>query len=131
MAGKLLNSNLKATANRLDIASSNAPAAIGLSSTGANTYFQSAAKRSPRGCSGDIWNGVGTIVKHEADTGNCSALVTQTKGYPATPEGAELAANAYQNPRWLAMSNIGYENIGWFTENRVAPLFKMNPSRAD
>ncbi|MEE9335385.1 MAG: hypothetical protein V3U65_14945 [Granulosicoccaceae bacterium] len=118
----ILNSNLKPNGRRLDIADKNAPSAIGASNEKLNVFFQSAVKKSPRGCSNDIWNGAGLIVKHDLGYDMCASLVTQTKGWPSTPGGSELVANAYQNPRWLAMANVGYDNLDWFTERRGAPL---------
>jgi len=72
--------------------------------------------------SNDIWNGAGLIVKHNVDSGHCASLVTQTKGWPSTPKGTEIIANAYQNPRWLGMANAGDDDLDWFTEKRGAPL---------
>ncbi len=118
----ILNSELKPSGKRLDIADKNAPSAHGSTNENKNTFFQSATKRSPRGCNNDIWNGAGLIVKHDIENNSCTSLVTQTKGWPSTPDGVELVANAYQNPRWLGMANVGYDDLDWFTQKRGAPL---------
>jgi len=122
LGDKILDSKFKASGKRLDIANIDAPYAIGAAADQQNQFFQSAVKQSPRGCNNDIWNGVGLIVKHNIEGDSCSSLLTQTKGYPETPSGTSLAANAYQNPRWLAMTSVGYEDFDWFRKKRPAPL---------
>ncbi len=119
---KILNRNLKTSGNGLDIASIDAPFAIGAVDEQQNRFFQSATKRSPRGCKNDIWNGIGLVVVHGIEDSSCSSLITQTKGYPETPSGTSLAANAHQNPRWLAMTSVGYDDFEWFSSKRPAPL---------
>jgi len=118
----ILKSSLKNSGKRLDIADKSAPSTFGASGNKENLFFQSAVTRSPRGCSNDIWNGAGLIVRHNVSDNSCKSLVTQTKGWPATPNGVELIANAYQNPRWLGMANVGYDELDWFIEKRGAPL---------
>jgi len=120
--GKLLDQNLKQTRQRLDIGDHLAPTTMGMSPNTESVLFQSALKKSPSNCNNDIWSGIGLVIKHNINEGSCQSLVTQTKGYPATPPGTQLAANAYLNPRWLAVSSVGYDQFDSFTSNRVAPL---------
>ncbi|MBX2884674.1 MAG: hypothetical protein KTR32_32265 [Granulosicoccus sp.] len=89
---------------------------------GENVLFQVADKPSPRGCNGDLWDGIGLIVEHSLAEDQCKPFINQTDSYGGVPEGTELFASAYRSPNWMAMATVGYEDIDFLTNKAPAPL---------
>lgn len=122
LGNKVLDQQLKPTRVTLDIADSHAPHTLGIDAAGDDVLFQSAGRPSPRGCGRNIWNGIGLLMEHGLGDGSCGSIVSQTDGYPKTPDGTDMFASAWHSPRWIGMSSIGYDNLDWYKSARHAPL---------
>ena len=106
----------------LDLADPDAPHALGTRADGGGVLFQSTAERSPRGCDGDVWNGVGMLIEHDLESGACRPRVSRTGDYPETPPGTELSGAAFRAPRWLVMASGGDDVLERFVAGRPVSL---------
>ena len=80
---------------------------LGKLSNGDDAYFAISFAQGPNGgC-------LGTLVAHNATTGNCFA-VTPTEDYDYSKSGTHISALAHKNSEggWVAVSSMGYERDG-------------------
>ena len=70
-----------------------------------DAYFSVAFNQTTNGA---CQSGVGSIVVHEASSGDCRVLVGQDTGYPYTLSGTHISALANKNPGWVLASSVGY-----------------------
>jgi len=85
-------------------------------------YYQTGFDASPDSCNGDLWRGVGHLIEHNMETGDCRPMVNQARGYPYVTSGTHISARAHTKPGWVAMSSIGrLDDLRFFTNKRKAP----------
>jgi len=120
MQGNSVKTDLKTIEQKLDLADVYNHASIGKTHDGQDAMYHVVFNRSPRGCNGDLWNGVGHIVQHNLETGACRPIVGETQGYPYTTSSTHVSALSTANPGWVLGSSIGNE-FDWFTNGRKAP----------
>jgi len=121
LQGKTIENDLTTLKNRHDMAKHSEHANIGTTHDGHDAVFQTVFDPSPNGCGDDIWQGVGHLVVHDMETGECRSVVNEAKGYPYTTSGTHISARAIHRPGWVAMSSVGYDQFEWFTNDRKAP----------
>ena len=120
LQGYSLKTDLKTVEQAMDLANSENHSSIGRTHDGQDAIYQVVFNRSPGGCDGDLWNGVGHIVQHNLETGACRPLVGETQGYPYTTSSTHVSALSTKHPGWVAGSSIGKE-FDWFGNGRKAP----------
>jgi len=120
--GTALGLDLETVETRLDMAKSHEHSNVGQTHDGQDAIYQTVFNKSPNGCNkDDLWQGVGHLVEHNLETGECRGIINEAKGYPYTTSGTHVSAQAYKRPGWIAMSSIGYDQANWFTNGRKAP----------
>ncbi len=121
LQGKVLKQDLTTVELKHDMYKHSEHANIGQTHDGQDAVFQVVFDPSPKGCNGDIWQGVGHLVVHNMETGDCRPVINEAKGYPYTTSGTHVSAQAYKKPGWVAMSSVGYGSYDFFTNKRKAP----------
>lgn len=120
LQGKVIEPDLKTVVVEHDMAKHHEHANIGQTHDGQDAVFQTVFDPSPNGCNDDLWQGVGHLVVHNMETGECRPVINEAKGYPYTTSGTHVSAQAYKNPGWIAMSSVGYGSFDFFTNKRKA-----------
>lgn len=120
LQGKVIDPDLTTVKLKQDMAKHSEHANIGLTHNGQDAVFQVVFDPSPNGCNDDLWQGVGHLVVHNMETGECRPVVNEAKGYPYTTSGTHVSAQAYKKPGWVAMSSVGYGSFDFFTKKRKA-----------
>ncbi len=121
LQGKVLEPDMKAVTLKQDMYKYHEHANIGQTHDGQDAVFQAVFDPSPNGCDDDLWQGVGHLIVHNMETGECRPVINEAKGYPYTTSGTHVSAQAYRNPGWIAMSSIGYGSFDFFSNKRKAP----------
>ena len=121
LQGKVIEPDLKTVVLEHDMYRHHEHANIGQTHDGQDAVFQVVFDPSPNGCGEDLWQGVGHLVVHNMETGECRPVINEAKGYPYTTSGTHVSAQAYKNPGWVVMSSIGYGSFDFFTNKRKAP----------
>ncbi len=119
--GTVLGLDLETVEARLDMVKYHEHANVGRTHDGQDAIYTTVFNASPNGCNEDIWQGIGHLVEHNLETGECRPIINEAKGYPYTTSGTHVSAQAYQLPGWVAMSSIGYDQFKWFSNDRKAP----------
>jgi len=120
LQGTSLKNNLNVH-KELDIKAFHNHGSIGKTHDGYDAMYQIAFGSSPKGCSGDLWKGVGHVIQHNLETGACRPIVGQTQGYPYPTSGTHISALSTEHPGWLVGSSIG-KSFEWFSNGRKAPM---------
>lgn len=123
LQGKVLGPDLTTIKLEHDMYRHHEHANIGVTHDGHDAVFQVVFDPSPKGCNGDMWQGVGHLVIHDMETGDCRPVINEAKGYPYTTSGTHASAQAYKKPGWVAMSSVGYGSFDFFTNKRKATVF--------
>jgi len=124
MNGKVISPDLLTIERSLDMAKHNEHSSMGKTRGGDDALYAVAFDPSPQGCSADKNEGVGQLVEHNLQTGECRTLVTESMGYPYTVSGTHLSAVSHLRPGWVAMSSIGYpEDFVALINEEPAPTF--------
>jgi len=118
--GKVIDLDLETVLLEHDMYKHGEHANIGQTHDGQDAVFQVVFDPSPKGCNDDLWQGVGHLVIHNMETGECRGVINEAKGYPYTTSGTHASAQAYKNPGWVAMSSVGYGSFDFFTKKRKA-----------
>ncbi len=129
--GATLSQDLETVEATMDMAKNHEHSNVGLTHDGQDAIFQTVFNASPNGCDGDIWKGIGHLVEHNLETGECRPIINEAKGYPYTTSGTHVSAQAYQRPGWIAMSSIGYGQFDLFASGRRAPALFSEVYLAD
>jgi len=132
LQGDVLSKDLKTVEHKLDMAKAWEHSNIGLTHDGQDALYQVVFDPSPKGCDGDLWQGVGHLVEHNMETGACRPIINEVQGYPYTTSSTHASARAYLRPGWVAMSSIGYEDqFRFFSNKRKAPALLSEIYLAD
>jgi len=123
LQGKVIEPDLKKIKLEHDMYKHHEHANIGVTHDGHDAVFQTVFDPSPKGCQGDMWQGVGHLVVHDMETGECRPVINEAKGYPYTTRGTHVSAQAFKKPGWIAMSSVGYGSFDFFTNKRKATTF--------
>ena len=67
-----------------------------------------------------MWQGVGHLVVHDMETGDCRPVISEANGYPYTTSGTHVSARAIHKPGWVLMSSVGYGSFDFFSNKRKA-----------
>jgi len=120
--GAALAPNLTSIQRQMDLKVSYEHSSVGLTHAGQDALYQVAFDASPSGCNGDAFNGVGHLIEHNLETGECRSIISEEQGYPYTTSSTHISAQAYLQPGLIAMSSIGNrDQLGLFTSNTPAP----------
>ncbi len=121
--GYVVDNGLQQIVHQLDMANPLEHSSIGMSATGEDAYYQVAFNRSPDGCDGDLYEGVGHLVEHDLATGGCRNIISQENGYPYTTSSTHISAQAYLQPERIALSSIGKASQNHFLADQTpAPV---------
>lgn len=121
LQGKVIEPDLKTIKLEHDMYKHHEHANIGVTHDGHDAVFQTVFDPSPKGCNDDLWQGVGHLVVHDMQTGECRPVINEAKGYPYTTSGTHVSAQAFKKPGWVAMSSVGYGSFEFFSNKRKAP----------
>ena len=122
LQGDVLSKDLQTVEHKLDMAKAWEHSNIGLTHDGQDALYQVVFDPSPKGCNGDLWQGVGHLVEHNMETGTCRPIITELQGYPYTTSSTHASARSYLRPGWVTMSSIGFEDqFRFFSNKRKAP----------
>ena len=121
LQGKVLAPDLTSVELEHDMYRHHEHANIGVTHDGHDAVFQAVFDPSPGGCNDDLWQGVGHLVIHDMETGDCRPVINEARGYPYTTRGTHISAQATQMPGWVVMSSVGYGSFEFFSNNRKAP----------
>jgi len=122
--GKVLDLDLKTVKVSHDMAKSYEHSNIGVTHDGHDAIFQTVFNASPKGCNGDKGDGIGHLVVHDMETGECRPVINEERGYPYTTSSTHVSARAHNMPGWIAMSSVGYhKHYKHFTNKKKAPVF--------
>ena len=120
--GVSLGNDLETVEKEMDLYKSTEHSNVGLTHDGQDALYQTVFNASPGGCNGDLWKGIGHLVEHNLETGECRPIINQAQGYPYTTSSTHVSARAYKRPGWVAMSSIGSrDQFEYFTNKRKAP----------
>lgn len=120
--GTALGTDLSTIETELDLSNSGEHSNVGLTYNGQDALFQTAFDASPRGCDGDSDNGIGHLVEHNLETGECRTFFNQSQGYPYTTGSTHVSAQSYKQPGWVAMSSVGRINqFAYLSNGQPAP----------
>jgi hypothetical protein len=120
--GVVLGTDLKTVERKLDLYKSGEHSNVGLTHDGQDALYQVAFNESPDGCQGDAGKGVGHLVEHNLETGDCRVIIGQAQGYPYTTSSTHISAQAYLRPGWVLNSSVGNSSqLDYFTNKLRAP----------
>lgn len=120
--GKVLDHDLKTVKVELDMAKAWEHQNIGTAHNGQDAIYTTGFDASPKGCNGDRYKGVGHVVEHNLETGECRNIISQSDGYPYTTSSTHISARAIHNPGWVAVSSIGWKKqFKHFSDGTKAP----------
>ncbi len=119
--GATLGLDLETVERKMDMYKHHEHSNVGRTHDGQDALYQTVFNASPNGCGGDVWKGIGHLVEHNLETGECRPIINEDKGYPYTTSGTHVSAQAYNQPGWIAMSSVGYGQFKWFSNGRKAP----------
>lgn len=122
LQGKVLEPDLNTVKLTHDMYKHSEHANIGLTHNGQDAVYQVVFDPSPNGCNDDSWKGVGHLIMHNMETGECRPVINESKGYPYTTSGTHVSAQAYKKPGWVVMSSVGYGSFEYFSNKRKAPV---------
>ncbi len=132
MQGAALSTDLKTVERRMDVYKTDEHSSVGQTHDGQDALYQVAFDPSPGGCNGDIMLGVGHLVQHNLETGECRPIINESDRYPYTTSSSHASAQAYLRPGWVAMSSIGRKDqYEYFTNKRKAPALLSEIYLAD
>ncbi|MBX2835968.1 MAG: hypothetical protein KTR35_03865 [Gammaproteobacteria bacterium] len=120
--GTSLDPDLTNIRHKLDMAKAWEHSNVGQTYNGQDAIFSTVFDPSPKGCDGDIRQGVGHLTEFNLETGKCRPIISESNGYPYTTSGTHVSARAIHKPGWIAMSSVGYDQFRWFTNGRKAPV---------
>ena len=123
LQGKVLEPDLETIKLEQDMARHHEHANIGTTHDGRDAVFQVVFNRSPNGCNDDMWQGVGHLVVHDMENGDCRPVINEANGYPYTTSGTHISARAIHQPGWVVLSSVGYGSFDFFTNKRKATTF--------
>ncbi|MEE9335594.1 MAG: hypothetical protein V3U65_16000 [Granulosicoccaceae bacterium] len=120
--GFVLEPDLQTIRFQLDLASSNEHSSLGMTHTSDDAYYQVSYGSSPNGCNGDLYQGIGHLIEHNLETGDCRNIISQEQGYPYTTSSTHVSALAYLKPGRVAVSSIGNSSqLSYFSSGIEAP----------
>ncbi len=120
--GVSLDHDLKTVNVELDMKKAGEHQNVGLTHDGQDAIYSVGFDPSPNGCNGDPDEGIGHVVQHNLETGECRNFISQSEGYPYTTSATHISAQAVHNPGWVAVSSIGKKKqFNAFTTGRPAP----------
>ncbi len=130
--GASLATDLKTVERRMDMHKASEHSSLGRTHEGQDALYQTVFNPSPGGCNEDLWQGVGHLVEHNLETGECRPIINEAQGYPYTTSSTHVSATAYLRPGWVAMSSIGSKDqFEFFTNKRKAPALLSEIYLAD
>ena len=120
--GKTLSTDLRPLSISPDISSHSEHSSIGTTASGHDALYQVAFNSSPAGCNSDPQRGVGHLVQHNLETGECRNLISEQHGYPYPTSSTHVSALSTQRPGLVAMSSIGSPSqMSYLKNNAPAP----------
>jgi len=120
--GVVIGNDLTTVNYELDLNTAAEHASLGMTSAGQDAYYQIAFGSSPNGCNGDPDNGIGHLVEHNLETGECRNIIGQSKGYTYPTSSTHISALAYKKTNRVAVSSIGRNSqTPLFTNGEAAP----------
>jgi len=120
--GTVIGRDLKTVNLKLDMGSISEHSSVGMTAAGQDAFYQVSFGSSPNGCNGDPDKGIGHLVEHNLETGECRNIIGQAQGYPYTTSSTHVSAVAYAKPNRVAVSSIGNSGqIPLFTNGKAAP----------
>lgn len=121
MQGDTLSTDLERVEATMDMYKNNEHSNVGTTYNGQDALFQVVFDPSPSGCKRDADKGVGHLVEHNLETGDCRTIISEADGYPYTTSGTHASARAIHQPGWVTMSSIGYGQFDLFQSEQPAP----------
>ena len=121
LQGKVLEPDLETVRATLDMAKHHEHADIGFSWDGREVYYATAFNPSKGECNDVVYRGVGHLIEHDLNTGECRGVIDEHDDYPYTTRGTHISGRATRKPGWVAMSSIGYDKFDLFKSQRKAP----------
>lgn len=120
--GVVIGTDLNTVNLKLDLGSAVEHSSMGMTSNGQDAYYQVSFGSSPNGCNGDADKGIGHLVEHNLETGDCRNIISQAKGYTYPTSSTHVSSLAYKNPNRVAVSSIGNRSqTSLFTSGNAAP----------
>ncbi len=120
--GAVIDADLSTVNFELDLGNAQEHSSMGETHDGQDAYYQVSFNASPNGCNGDLYSGVGHLVEHNLETGECRNIISQEQGYPYTTSSTHVSALAIDKPERVAMSSIGRSSqLPLFTNGLAAP----------
>ncbi len=121
LQGDVVENDLKTVRTQLDMYKHHEHADFGFAFDGREVYFTTAYDPTEKGCDDVVYRGVGHLIEHDLNTGECRAVIDERDGYPYTTRGTHVSARATRKPGWVAMSSIGYDKFDLLESQRKAP----------
>ena len=121
MQGKVIEPDLETVRATMDMYKHHEHADIGLSWDGREVYYATAFNGSDGECNDPVYRGVGHLIEHDLNTGECRGVIDEHDDYPYTTRGTHISGRATRKPGWVAMSSIGYDKFDLFKSQRKAP----------
>lgn len=120
--GNILGMELQPSDIKTDIHSFIEHSSLGVTHSGDDALYQVAYQRSPQGCNSDPESGIGHLVQHNFETGECRNIISSTQGYPYPTSSTHLSALSTEQPGRVAMSSIGsVKQMRYLSNNEPAP----------
>lgn len=125
LQGAVISDDLKTVFNTLNLGYDHEHASMGQTKSGADALYAVSFDPAPKDCTDDTEKGVGHLIEHNLETGECRSLISQAKGYPYTASGTHVSALAHLRPGWVAVSSVAdperFDTLS--SAETVEPLF--------
>jgi len=118
--GTALSTDLSQELVKLPEGSAQLAHGIGIGQEGDDRLYRVTANGEGTAC--DIGSTKGLITAYSAD-GECTALIRGSEDLALTSEGAKIFTTPTGAQDWIAVSNIGYDNLKQFASDSPAPTF--------
>jgi hypothetical protein len=119
--GSVLENDLSTKRTELDMYKHHEHQDFGFSWDKREVMFSVAFDPSKGGCDGSAYQGVGHLIEHDLNTGECRAVIDGRDDFPYTTRGTHISGRATRKPGWVAMSSIGDDRLDLLVSERKAP----------
>jgi len=121
----VISTDLETVLNYLNFGYDHEHSSMGQTSDGADALYAVSFDPAPENCVDDVDKGVGHLIEHNLETGQCRSLISQGKGYPYTASGTHISALAHLRPGWVAVSSVADPEkfVDLRSDESVEPLF--------
>lgn len=103
----VLSADLEPAERRLNMGDVFTHASIGQLASGEDAFFSVAFAEAADNCTNDVDKGIGHLIAHSLESGECRSIISQGNGYPYPASSTHISALSHLRPGWVAVSSVG------------------------